>query len=180
MDRILGGDAESFTRLFERHAPTAIAVARSVLGQHHLADDAVQEAFLAVWRAPDRYRSQHASVRTWLLSIVHHRAVDCVRREETQRSRASRLSGFSLVGREERDPSEMVVADLSLFQERANARRALGDLPASQRQVIDLMYFGGLSQSQVAERLSLPLGTVKSRTRLGMGKLRAALGEIER
>lgn len=114
------------------------------------------------------------------MSIVHNRAVDCVRREETQRTRALRLGESSLADGGPPDPGEAVVNDIGFYQERTLARRALGDLPPAQRQIIDLVYFGGLSQTQIATMLELPLGTVKSRTLLGMRRLRLALSEIER
>jgi RNA polymerase sigma factor (sigma-70 family) len=110
--------------------------------------------------------------------MVHHRAVDAVRREETQRRRAEDAQATELVIAE--DPADSVVEELGLPQERKAVRAALEELPAEQRQVIELMYFGGLSQSRIAERLALPLGTVKSRTLLGMRRLRGALIEMER
>jgi RNA polymerase sigma-70 factor (ECF subfamily) len=112
------------------------------------------------------------------MGMVHHRAVDAVRREEAQRRRAENAQASDTVVVE--DPAEAVVEEVGLPQERAAVRDALGELPAEQGQVIELMYFGGLTQSAIAERLGLPLGTVKSRTLLGMRRLRAALIAMER
>jgi RNA polymerase sigma-70 factor (ECF subfamily) len=112
------------------------------------------------------------------MSSVHHRAVDMVRREEAHRRRADAAGAEPEPVTE--DPGDTVVDEMGLFQERAAVRAALETLPPEQRQVIESMYFGGESQSQIAERLALPLGTVKSRTLLGMRRLRAALLDLER
>lgn len=171
--RIEQGDEEAFRRLFRRYAPTALSLARRVARQPHLAEEIVQEAFLVVWRDPTGYDPARGTVRSWLMGMVHHRAVDAVRREEAQRRRAEEARTSDVVMVE--DPAEEVVRAVGLPQEREAVRGALGELPAEQRQVIELMYFGGLSQSAISERLDLPLGTVKSRTLLGMRRLRAAL-----
>ena len=173
------GNEEAFRSLFRRYAPSAMAVARRVVGQPYLAEEAVQEGFLALWRNPSAYEEMRGSVKAWLMATVHNRAVDLVRREETQRRRAEDAQPDEDVVTLE-DPADRVVDEIGLPEERKAVRAALEDLPPEQRQVIELMYFDGLSQTRVAERLSLPLGTVKSRTLLGMRKLRAALSGIER
>lgn len=172
--RISGGDRDSFRRLFARYAPTAMALAQRVVRQAHLAEETVQEAFLAVWRNPGGYDPDRGSVRAWLMSTVHHRAVDAVRREEAQRRRADQAIADA-PGIVE-DPADAIVDELDLPEERSQVRQAMGTLPAEQRRVIELMYFEGLSQSRIAEKLELPLGTVKSRTLLAMRRLRADLG----
>ena len=174
--RIGGGDEEAFRRLFRRYAPTAMALAERIVRRLHLAEETVQEAFLALWRNPDGYDPERGSVRAWLLSTVHHRAVDLVRREEAQRRRALETAP----DREAPDHAVVVVEEIDARAERASVREALQQLPPDQRQVIELMYYGGRSQSQVAQELDLPLGTVKSRTLLGMRRLRAALSGMER
>jgi RNA polymerase sigma-70 factor, ECF subfamily len=176
--RIGGSDEEAFRALFRRYSPTATALARRVVRQPFIAEEIVQEAFLAVWRNAEGYHEGRGSVRSWLMTMVHHRAVDAVRREESQRRRAEDAQASDVLAVE--DPADSVVAALGLPEERRAVRAALGDLPAEQRQVIELMYFDGLSQSKVSERLGLPLGTVKSRTLLGMRRLRSALIEVER
>jgi len=173
------GNEEAFRGLFRRYAPSAMAVALRVVGQPYLAEEAVQEGFLALWRNPSSYEEMRGSVKAWLMATVHNRAVDLVRREETQRRRAEDAQPDEDVVTLE-DPADKVVDEIGLPEERKAVRAALEDLPPEQRQVIELMYFDGLSQTRVAERLSLPLGTVKSRTLLGMRKLRAALSGIER
>jgi RNA polymerase sigma-70 factor (ECF subfamily) len=173
------GNEEAFRGLFRRYAPSAMAVARRVVGQAYLAEEAVQEGFLALWRNPSAYEEMRGSVKAWLMATVHNRAVDLVRREETQRRRAENAGPDESVVILD-DPAEKVVDEIGLPEERKAVRAALEELPPEQRQVIELMYFDGLSQTRVAERLSLPLGTVKSRTLLGMRKLRTALSGIER
>jgi RNA polymerase sigma-70 factor (ECF subfamily) len=176
--RIRSGDREAFRRLFRRYSPTALALAKRVLHQPHLAEETVQEAFLSVWRNPAGYDAERGSVRAWLMSTVHHRAVDLVRREEAQRRRAE--ESVALPGPPPDDPGVVVVEEIGLPQERAAVRAALEDLPDEQRQVIEMMYFEGLSQSRIAQKLELPLGTVKSRCLLGMRRLRASLVWMER
>lgn len=177
LERLRKADEDAFRGLFRRYAPSALALARRVVNQPFLAEEIVQEAFLAVWRNPAGYDRQRGSVRTWLMGMVHHRAVDAVRREESQRRRAEDPRGGEVVVV---DFADRVVDELGLPEERKAVRAALEELPGEQRQVIELMYFGGLSQSKIAARLDLPLGTVKSRTLLGMRRLRAALVETRR
>lgn len=178
VDRVRRHDEEAFRSLFARYAPTAMSLARRVVRQAHLAEEIVQEAFLAVWRNPEGYDARRGSVRSWLMGTVHHRAVDLVRREEAHRRRAQQA--IVDARDEEADHADDVAVGVDRPGERELVRSALVDLPAEQRDVIEMMYLSGLSQSQVAERTGLPLGTVKSRTLLGMRRLRAALGGIER
>jgi RNA polymerase sigma-70 factor (ECF subfamily) len=176
--RIERGEEEAFRGLFRRYAPSALALARRVARQPFLAEEIVQEAFLAVWRNPGGYDQARGSVKSWLMGMVHHRAVDAVRREESQRRRTEEAQANEVVVVE--DPAEAVVDALGVPEERKAVRTALGQLPPEQRHVIELMYFEGLSQSGIADRLGLPLGTVKSRTLLGMRRMRAALVGMER
>ena len=176
--RIGRRDGEAFRGLFGRYAPNALALARRVVRQPFLAEEIVQEAFLAVWKNPDGYDDRRGSVRSWLMGMVHHRAVDAVRREESQRRRAEEAQANEPVVTP--DPAEQVVEDLGLPEERRAVRAALEQLSDKQRQVIELMYYEGLSQSTISERLGLPLGTVKSRTLLGMRRLRTQLARLER
>lgn len=178
MLRIGTGDQEAFRGLFGRYGPSAKALALRVVRQTHLAEEIVQEAFMALWKNPDGYDQQRGSVKSWLMGMVHHRAVDLVRREEAQHRRAERSIPAAL--ETEPDLADQVVAEVRAPEERRAVRAALGGLPPDQRQVIELMYFGGRSQSQIATELDLPLGTVKSRTLLGMRRLRGALTEMER
>ena len=173
VQRIERGDEDAFRGLFGRYAPSAMALARRVARQPFLAEEIVQEAFLAVWRNPSGYDQRRGSVRAWLMGMVHHRAVDAVRREESQRRRAEEAMVSDPVVSP--DPADDVADAIDLPEQRRAVRAALAALPPEQREVIELMYFGGLSQSGIAERLDLPLGTVKSRTLLGMRRLRGAI-----
>jgi RNA polymerase sigma-70 factor (ECF subfamily) len=178
MARLSRGDEDAFRRLFQRYAPTAKALALRVTRRSHLAEEIVQEAFMAVWRDPDAYDDQRGSVKSWLMATVHHRAVDLVRREEAHRRRAE--ATIPEAAEEQADHADDVVQRLGLSEERRVVRAALADLPVEQRDVLEAMYFDGLSQSQIAERTGIPLGTVKSRTLLGMRRMRDALAEAER
>jgi RNA polymerase sigma factor (sigma-70 family) len=174
--RVARGQEDAFRELFGKYAPTARALAVRILRRPFLADETVQEAFLALWRHPQGYERDRGSVRAWLMSTVHHRAVDLVRREEAHRRR---MEG-ALPDPVPEDPAEQAVQAVGVPEERAAVRTALADLPTEQRQVIELLYFEGLTQSQVAQRTGLPLGTVKSRVLLAMRRMRAALGPMER
>jgi len=175
--RLRDGDEDAFRRLFARHAPAAKALALRIVRQTNLAEEIVQDAFLAVWKNPDRYDELRGSVRSWLMGTVHHRAVDLVRREEAYRRRAEDAIA---AGDEQVDHADEVAVRLDRPAERLAVQAALADLPAGQRQVLEMMYFDGLSQSRIAERTGLPLGTVKSRTLLAMRRLRTALGGMQR
>ena len=176
--RIGAGEEDAFRRLFRTFAPSAQALAQRIVRQPFLAEEIVQEVFLAVWRSPDGYRAERGSVKSWLLGMVHHRAVDAVRREESQRRRAEEAVPDAVdLGN---DPGVTVVEEIGIPEERKAVRGALEELPSEQRQVLELMYFAGMSQSQISERLALPLGTVKSRTLLGMRRMRTALVGMER
>lgn len=172
------GDEDAFRGLFQRYAPSAKALAQRVLRQPHLAEEIVQEAFMAVWKDPAAYDGERGSVRSWLMGMVHHRAVDLVRREEAHRRRAE--ASIPQAIEEEADHAEEVVQQLGLPEERRIVRASLSELPPEQREVLEMMYFEGLSQSRIAERTGIPLGTVKSRTLLGMRRMREALSGVER
>lgn len=174
--RVGAGDERAFRELFGRYAPVAHALAFRLVRQAQVAEEIVQEAFLAVWRTPERFDPARGSVRSWLMGTVHHRAVDAVRREQAQRRRADQAA--ALVPRIAEDPTDDVLSAIDLPRERHLVQKALAGLPDEQRDVIQRMYFDGMSQSQIAERTGLPLGTVKSRTLLAMRRLRTHLGEV--
>jgi len=175
---VTAGQLDALQDLYDRYKTLSYSIALRITADGSLAEDVVQEAFLGVWRNAGRYVEGRGSVKTWLLSIVHHRAVDAVRREQAQRRRAEQAArlGPGIV----EDPIDDVLAAIDLPRERKLVRSALGELPEEQREVIQRMYFEGLSQSQIAERTGLPLGTVKSHTLLAMRRLRAHLGEGSR
>jgi RNA polymerase sigma-70 factor (ECF subfamily) len=142
--------------------------------QAFMAEEIVQEAFLALWKDPAAYREELGSFRVWLLATVHHRAVDMVRREEAQRRRAGAPQRDAV-----EDVGQAVVDEVHLQQTRTEVREAMGALPEAQRQIIEMMYFQGKTQSIIAAELQLPLGTVKSRTLLAMRRMRGMLSEHE-
>jgi RNA polymerase sigma-70 factor (ECF subfamily) len=150
-----------------------------VVGDAQLAEDIAQEAFLCLWRQPERYDAEKGGFATWLLSVTRNRAIDLLR----SRRRRRRLEATSLDQRERELPCDDA-PDPALSTELADQRRAvlaaLATLSPQQRQVIDLAYFGGLTQREVADRLGQPLGTVKTRVRLGMQRLRVALAHEPR
>jgi len=176
--RIEGGDEEAFRRLFASYAPVAMALAVRVVRQTQLAEEIVQEAFLTLWRDPGVFDERRGSVKAWLMTMVHHRAVDVVRREEAQRRRSHEM--VARIHEETEDPTEAVVEAVAAPAERDAIRTALRSLPDDQREVLQLMYFDGLSQSQIAQKTGAPLGTVKSRALLGMRRMRSMVERPDR
>ncbi|MHB8648578.1 MAG: sigma-70 family RNA polymerase sigma factor [Gaiellaceae bacterium] len=159
----------ALAELYDRFGRPAYGLALRVLRDESLAEDAVQEAFLAVWRTASRFVPERGKASTWILTLVHRRAVDIVRREERRRAdtlESAPEPGGGDVGEE---------AWLRLQRERVQA--ALKKLPDQQREALELAYYGGLSQSELADRLGQPLGTIKSRMFSGLARLRELLGE---
>jgi RNA polymerase sigma factor (sigma-70 family) len=170
--RVRGGEEEAYRQLFRKYGPMAKALALRVARQPFMAEEIVQEAFLVLWRNPASFREERGSFRAWLMAMVHHRAVDTVRREEAQRRRSLEAHPGDLVGE---DVAEGVVHAADSLEQGSRVRRALWDLPPEQRQVLELMYFQGKTQASISRELGVPLGTVKSRTLLGMRRLRSLL-----
>jgi RNA polymerase sigma-70 factor (ECF subfamily) len=171
--RIGDGDRGAFEELYRRYAGAAYGLAIRVTGQEALAQEVVHDAFLALWRAPEAYDPARGPFRTFFLSLVHHRAVDTVRREERLRKRAERVA--NLEPRLGEDVAEGVVEGAYLSVRRKEVLEALENLPADQRRVIEMAYFGGYTQARIAAELGIPVGTVKTRTLAAMRKLRRAL-----
>ena len=169
------GDEAALAELYDRAGGVAYGIAFRVLRDERLAEDAVQEGFLAVWRSAAAYRAERAAARTWIVTLVHRRAVDLVRREERRRA-----DPLDLVPRQEpADPAGSAEDEAWLGFERERVQKALQLLPDAQREAIELSYYGGYSQSELAERLGLPLGTIKSRMFAGLARLREVLDEAE-
>ena len=166
MARVARGDDAALALLHRRHGRTCHGVARRIVGDAALAEDAVQEAFLAVWRQASRFRPERASARSWLLMLVHRRAIDALRRERRRQEGVPQAPPAAA-------PPAADEAWGRLQRERV--RGALALLPQPQRELLALAYYAGLSQSEIAERLDQPLGTVKSRTFGALGRLRAEL-----
>jgi RNA polymerase sigma-70 factor (ECF subfamily) len=166
------GDEPALGELYDRIGRVAYGLAYRVLRDERLAEDAVQEAFLALWRTAAAFRAERAKASTWILTLVHRRAVDLVRREE--RRRTEPLGDEVAPGTAHGEATEEA-AWLRFEQERVQA--ALRQLPDVQREAIELAYYGGFSQSELAERLGVPLGTIKSRMFAGLARLRELLDE---
>jgi RNA polymerase sigma-70 factor, ECF subfamily len=170
MERLASGDLGSLERLYDQYGAMSFSIAYRITGDRASAEDVVQEAFLGAWRNAARYAGARGSVKTWLLSIVHHRAIDAVRRH---RPTAELPETDGPLPAPLRMPDTWTEIAASL--DRDTVRAALETLPAVQRNAIELAYFGGLTQSEVAQRTGVPLGTVKGRMRLGLEGLRAAM-----
>jgi RNA polymerase sigma-70 factor (ECF subfamily) len=171
MSLVAGNDAEAFEVVLERHADVAFSLAYRICGRRAVAEDVAQEAFLSIWRSGARYDPSRGSVRTWTLGIVHNRAVDALRRSAVhERRRASDEGIEESVEAPERTDAQAIDRATS-----SEIRGALGELPAEQRRVIELAYFGGFTHIEIASMLDTPVGTIKGRMRLGLEKLRTHL-----
>lgn len=170
--RLTERDPGAFEEVYRRYAPAAYGMARRVTRQSDLAQDVVHEAFTALWNAPQSYDPSRGPFRTFLLSLVHHRAVDVVRREERLRHRERRAN---LGPDDVEDEVEAVIEEADLADRRRQVREALSSLPPEQREPLELMYFRGWTQTRIAEETGIPLGTVKSRVWSAMRRLREAL-----
>jgi len=170
LQRIAGGELDALDDLYERYKTMAYSIAYRITNDATLAEDVVQDAFLGVWRNATRYLEARGSVKTWLLSIVHHRAIDAVRRRRPM---------TDLPDREEAPPAALRLPDVwvevSANLDADAVRVALTALTDVQREAIELAYYGGLTQVEIAERTGTPLGTVKSRMRLGLLAMRRVL-----
>ena len=162
-------EQSALAELYDRYGRPAYGLALRILRDETLAEDAVQEAFLTIWRSASRFVPERGKASTWILTLVHRRAVDVVRRE--QRRRADSLDRAA-------EPSvEGVDEDAWLRLQRERVQDALRKLPDAQREALELAYYGGFSQSELAERLGQPLGTIKSRMFGGLSRMRELLGE---
>ncbi len=167
------GDEPALAELYDRVGRIAYGLAFRILRDDRLAEDAVQEAFLGVWRTAAAFRAERAKASTWILTLVHRRAVDLVRREERRRTEPLPDD----VPTRPQDATDAADEAAWLRFERERVQAALKQLPDVQREAIELAYYGGYSQSELAERLGLPLGTVKSRMFAGLARLRELLDD---
>jgi RNA polymerase sigma-70 factor (ECF subfamily) len=164
------GDDEALAQLYDRHGRAAYGLALSIVRDAALAEDAVQEGFLAVWLGAATYSPARGPVATWILMLVHRRAVDLVRHHE--RRRAEQLPEELALGLE-----EAVDVVVGRRDEACRLRAAFARLTPAQREVVELAFYGGLTQAEIADRVGLPLGTVKSRMFSALIRLRELLGE---
>jgi RNA polymerase sigma-70 factor, ECF subfamily len=163
------GDRDAFARLYDLYAGAAYSLALRVVRDRDLAADVVQEAFLAIWNQASKFDSSRGQPSTWILTVTHHKAVDTVRREERRRADAMDEA------RDIPDASAPVEDQAWQGVAREQVRAAMSKLPDPHREVLELAYFAGYTQSQLAERLAVPIGTVKSRTFAAMNALRELL-----
>jgi RNA polymerase sigma factor (sigma-70 family) len=163
-------DQSALAELYDRFGRVAYGVALRILRDEKLAEDAVQEGFLAAWRNADRFMPERAKASTWLLTLVHRRAVDLVRREDRRRAE-------SLPDDADYAASDSAEDDAWLRFERERVQDALRKLPDQQREALELAYYGGFTQSELAERLGQPVGTIKSRMFTGLARLRELLAD---
>lgn len=176
--RIRAGEADALDTLYGRYGRLAFALAYRVVNSPEAAEDVVQDAFLTVWRRAESYQPGRGSVRAWLLTVVRNRAIDMLRARESRPKVVATLDDISSLTAGDDDPADAALRGV----EASAVREALASLPTEQREVVELAYFSGLSYPEVAERTGAPLGTVKSRMRLAMERLRGLLvaGDVVR
>lgn len=178
MAAVAARDEQAFAALYDRYADLVFSASLRVLGDRQLAEDAAQDIFVRIWQRPESFVATRGRFMSWLMSVTRNRSVDEVRsRGRRQRRETGGLDdeGYapSLSASHENEPLQA-----AQVQERQHhVREALEGLPREQRQVLELAYFGGLTQQEIAASLHEPLGTVKTRIRLGMQKLRSALAD---
>jgi RNA polymerase sigma-70 factor, ECF subfamily len=173
MQLVYRSSADAFEVIYDRHADAAFSLAYRMCAQRALAEDVVQEAFLSLWRSRVRYDRNRGSVRTWVLGIVHNRAIDALRRSAVRERGITNDEGLQ----ERVAAPERTDLDVARREDAREIRDALNGLPDEQSRVIELAYFGGLTHVQIASMLDTPVGTVKGRMRLGLAKMRMTLGD---
>jgi RNA polymerase sigma-70 factor (ECF subfamily) len=175
MARVREGDAAAFALVYERHGTVAYSLAHRMCGRQSAAEDVVQEAFLSAWRRASSFDHTRGSLRTWLLGIVHHRAVDALRKSggDTRRRVDAPVEEMDVESGERTD------VEVEQREDADRVRDALAELPPEQSRVIELGYFGGFTHTEIANMLGLPVGTVKGRMRLGLAKLRTHFEPME-
>jgi RNA polymerase sigma-70 factor, ECF subfamily len=169
LELVSRGNDSALGELYDRYGRVAFGLALRVVRDRSLAEDAVQEGFLAVWRSAGTFLAEHGKPSTWILTLVHRRAVDLVRREE--RRRTEPIDDLA------QPTGDATDEEASVRQQRQIVQEALRKLPDEQREAIELAYYGGYTQSELAERLGQPLGTIKSRMFTGLKRLRELLAE---
>jgi RNA polymerase sigma-70 factor (ECF subfamily) len=174
MRRIRAGDRTAVDDLYERFRRPAFALARRILADDALAEDVLQEVFLSVWRDPAAFDRGRGSVASWLLAVVHHKAVDAVRREESQRRRQAQAEDELVL--DAPTATRDVEDDAWSRMLGEQVRTAMAQLSQPQREALTLAYYGGYTQREVAVLTGTPLGTVKTRMLAGMRRLKQELG----
>jgi len=167
---VQAGDTRAFGHVYDRYSSLALALAYRILRERAGAEDAVQEALVAVWRGAAGYDPRRGNLRSWILSIVRHRSIDAARKRQLVRAQTVRGEDNRAV--DELGAGESIHEEIEQRDEARSLRSAVDSLPPDQRRAIDLAYFGGLTHTEIATSLDLPLGTVKGRVRLALDKLR--------
>ena len=167
-------DPEAFAVFYDRHGGVAYSLAYRIVGERGAAEDVTQEAFISIWRSGARFDRARGSVRSWMLSIVRNRAIDVLR---SSAGKAPKLSFDDDAILEQRPAEELTEEEAMRRETASELRGAIGQLPGDQSKVVELAYFGGFSQSEIARMLGVPLGTVKGRMRLALEKIRGELAE---
>jgi RNA polymerase sigma-70 factor (ECF subfamily) len=172
LERVRRGDPHGLTELYDRHARAALVLARRMTGADATAEEVVQDGFLAVWRHAAKYDAARGSVRSWLLGIVRYRALDALRGDRTRLGAVAPGPSFD-------DALHVPAPDLALERRdtEREVRRAIAALPRAQAHPIALAFYGGLTQAEIADHLRVPLGTIKSRIRMGLGKLAVGMAD---
>jgi RNA polymerase sigma-70 factor (ECF subfamily) len=165
------GEARAFEVIYDRHCGVAFSLAYRMCGTRSAAEEIVQEAFLSLWRSGARYDRTRGSVRTWVLGIVHNRAIDSLRRSVKHDRRRAGDEGLE----ERLEAPEHTEVDVARRDEAREIRAALDELPEEQSRVIELAFYGGYTHTEIAELIGAPVGTIKGRMRLGMEKMRRTL-----
>jgi len=174
--RVAERQPDALAELYDRFAPLLLALARRILGNHADAEEVLQEVFVQVWNRGERYDPARSSVSTWLVLIGRSRAIDRLRsRRVVERTREAVTEVAPAAGALHTSPEAL--ENVWIQERRERVRRELAALPPEQRQVLEMAFYGGLTQSEIAGKAGLPLGTVKTRTLLAMKKLRQALRE---
>ena len=165
------GNPDAFELMYDRHGGPAFSLAYRMVGDHTVAEDIVQEAFLSIWRSRARYQRDRGSVRSWVLGIVHHRTIDALRRNLVHDRRRASAEGIE----ERHEARELTDVEAARRDEARSLRAVIDELPPEQGRVIQLAYFGGFTHREIAEMLETPIGTVKGRMRLGLEKMHESL-----
>jgi RNA polymerase sigma-70 factor (ECF subfamily) len=169
VERVVDGDVPAFEALYDRHHVRAYSLARRITGRSGGAEEATQDAFLSLWRSASRFDPERGRLAPWLFALVRHRSIDVLRAATVRAAHNGLPDAADRLEAPERTEDQVLT-----LQESDRAHRLVAQLPPEQRQVIDLAYFAGYSQTEIATKVGVPLGTVKGRARLGLEKLRDA------
>jgi RNA polymerase sigma-70 factor, ECF subfamily len=175
MQLVRENDPAAFEIVYERHADAAFSLAYRLCGKRAIAEDVIQEAFLSLWRSGGRYDRTRGSVRNWVLGIVHHRAIDALRRGTVHDRRRASDEGIE----ERLEAPERTDLEIERRDQAREIKAALSGLPAEQSRVIELAYYGGFTHTEIATMLDTPIGTIKGRMRLGLQKMHLQLRSLE-